>query len=116
LLIIKLPILAWICFIVGFAFLFIYIGGKYFGIKEIKLSEEEEIYEEGTKVSSDLNGGFKGEIVGIAVNRLPVMGITYIIKISERIGESWKNYPYSCVATPESNFTDIQRVNKENVI
>lgn len=61
--------------------------------------------EEGTKIVSNLNGSIKGEICGIGMNEMPVIGSIYIIKITKRIGENWKNYPYSCICLPQNSFT-----------
>lgn len=64
-----------------------------------------EKLKEGTLVSSEINGGIKGTIVGISMNEMAVIGAMYIIKITERIGEIWKSYPYSCICLPQNLFT-----------
>lgn len=65
----------------------------------------EGLLKEGTKVSSEINGGLKGTISGVSMNELPVIGTLYIIKIIERTGRPWKSYPYSCVTLPQTLFT-----------
>jgi hypothetical protein len=69
---------------------------------------ETEKLPEGTQITSDINGGLTGRIVGIASNEMPVVGLTYIIEITERIGVSWTLYPYSCIALPRTLFETVK--------
>lgn len=66
---------------------------------KIKRICNEDALPEGTIVFYK-NGDYdiKGEIVGISGNALPVLGITYIIKIIEKSGNI--DYNYSCMALP----------------
>lgn len=66
-----------------------------FPILDLDDFDKQEEMIEGAKVETDLQGGMRGEIVGIAES-----GESYIIKINERIGEVWKKHPYSCVVIP----------------
>lgn len=74
------------------------------------MTATKELLKEGTLVTSELNGGFEGKIVGVATNELPVFGNMYIIRVLSRRGLTWKNYPYSCVALPESQFFVMRNV------
>lgn len=60
-----------------------------------------EKLEEGQLVTTDFEGGFSGEITGIAAELGPI-GYMYIVKLLQRTGETWINYPYSCVVLPQS--------------
>jgi hypothetical protein len=63
----------------------------------------EEVLKEGVDVTITHKGYAKGTVCGIA-SSLHVFGYVYIIKLSYRESEYWKNFPYSCVALPESLF------------
>jgi len=61
----------------------------------------EEKLVEGTKVTVTLKDGvITGEICGISSNELPTIGYTYIIKITQRSGKAFEDYPYSCLSFP----------------
>lgn len=67
---------------------------------------KEEKLKEGTKIV--YNGGdyvINGEIVGLADNGNAVIGITYIVRILEFIGE--RSYNYSCTVLPRILFNVI---------
>jgi hypothetical protein len=59
---------------------------------------------EGTDVTITYKGYAKGVVCGVS-SSLDAVGHVYIIKLTYRgDSEYWKNFPYSCVALPESLF------------
>jgi len=59
---------------------------------------------EGTVVTATIEAGtLVGTVCGI-VNELPVIGYTYIIKITQCNGIAFEQYGYSCIALPQSMF------------
>ena len=65
----------------------------------------EALLEQGTIVSINASNGTSiGEIVGVASDMGPA-GIMYIVKLVNRGGQAWIDYPYSCVTVPRSMFT-----------
>lgn len=65
---------------------------------------------EGTLVTTDLLDGMDGQVAGIAVNDQPVVGPLYIVKILNRRGAEWKNYPYSCTPVQGSALRIMENV------
>jgi hypothetical protein len=64
----------------------------------------EERLEEGTKIYHKSNTyEIYGEVVGLAAYTMSIMGITYIIKITNVIGKI--DYTYSCIVLPRVMFT-----------
>lgn len=49
-----------------------------------------------------LDGSASGLIVGIAHIGAADVGHTYIVRLMERSSDSWKSYPYECVAIPRA--------------
>lgn len=73
--------------------------------KLLSIMKEEKL-KEGTKIV--YNGGdyvINGEIVGLADSGNAILGITYIVKILEFIGE--RSYNYSCTVLPRILFNVI---------
>jgi hypothetical protein len=60
---------------------------------------------EGTVVTlSNDTGTIIGEVCGIASSEVPVLGYMYIVRIINRTGKAWDDYPYSCCVLPRNYF------------
>jgi len=70
----------------------------------IEINMDEEKLSEGTVISCTYNGGFIGQIVGVYTNEILGMSL-YIVKLVNRCGKAWVNYPYSCTVISRSMFT-----------
>lgn len=46
------------------------------------------------------DGSAEGIVVGIVSMGSPSVGHTYVIKLTKRYTETWKNYPYECACVP----------------